>query len=852
MNRAHVRRAGLGLVILLAQACQDSTGTPKATTVVLDPSATATLKALGETVQYSARLLDQKGREIPDVAFIWSISDDRVASVSANGLVTALKEGAVSVRASSEGITGSATLYVDPAPDQVTKVAGDLQFGTMRQVLPGLPTVEVLDANQNPIPGKFVSFAVTVGGGTVSPHQVQTDLNGRASTVWQLGCSNDNPQQVEASIGGISVSFTATVDLEALAICQDEVPDGRATQAYSTLLVAAGGDQSSLDWSVVDGALPPGLTLRSDGELNGVPTLEGLFQFRARVQDGQGEFASSLFDLRVCDAPVQLAPGERISLSLPGADDCGFFLPAGNGDRYRFGVVYARPDTISTDVPTVTVQMEREVGGAPASGSLTTALTSSPSSGAQDQGLLSPARLEAMEMERATEAAHNRMRMAERELLTNLGPHARPLPDLRGARRVSGPVQASPEKMTFRNPTTYSSCDEYDTARGIKILENDLMVIYQDSTQWAGNPLTEALAQRMLNFYRDNGKTVIDEYFGGTTDINGDGKIVVFVSPEVEDLGDGTIAFVWNGDFFPRTPQGLWAGCPASNQMEMMRFDLDIIQAMNSEVYAAVGTVVHEVKHISSLYKSLIRGQSQPLWVEEGTAEIAKEAASRHAWAQVGGPEIGALASASDVSAFTEENYGVILPVAGAIRYLSSQPNGVVATPTGAASGHSIYGSGWHFHSWLGDAYGNAAQPGQEAQLFRTLNDSLTSASVAGILEVTGASSWTALMEEYLGAILLNGTGAPQGSRALTTYDFPSITGVFAVPDPDGDYPWPVNLSGEATTASFVSDSDTGPIGPSGVRIFDVTSDGTGLGLNVTVSALGGSSPFRIVVVRIE
>ncbi|MFH1763471.1 MAG: hypothetical protein ABIF09_04685, partial [Gemmatimonadota bacterium] len=325
----------------------------------------------------------------------------------------------------------------------------------------------------------------------------------------------------------------------------------------------------------------------------------------------------------------------------------------------------------------------------------------------------------------------------------------------------------------------------------------------------------------------------------------------------------GVVAFVWSGDFFPKTSQTGWQGCPASNEMEMMRFSLPVIKRLVDGDFQALGTVVHETKHISSLYKSIIRSDYfssyyQPTWVEEGTAEFAEEVAARIAWASTGGPAVGAMVRASDVSpslggsGFTRENYSVILVNAGTTGYLSSQPNGVVVTPVGASSGHSVYGSGWHFHRWLGDAYGNASTPLADASFFRTLNDSLTATGVAGILSVTGASSWSSLLEEYLKAIMVNGTQAPQGSRAFTSYDFPGVNTTFTYTGkPSGNYPWPVNVSGSVTTWPFASLTNTGSIGPSGVRIFDVTSDGTGLGMEVTVTA-AGAFPFRIVLVRIK
>jgi hypothetical protein len=177
----------------------------------------------------------------------------------------------------------------------------------------------------------------------------------------------------------------------------------------------------------------------------------------------------------------------------------------------------------------------------------------------------------------------------------------------------------------------------------------------------------------------------------------------------------------------------------------------------------------------------------------------------------------------------------------------------VVVTPTGAGPNHSIYGSGYHFHRWLGDAYGNAATALADTALFRQLNDSLTIVGIPGILAVTGADSWIDLMEEYVTAIMLNATGAPQGDRAFTSYDFPSMNRVFTYTGkPEGDYPWPVNVIGTNTTAPFATGYNAGPIGPSGIRIYDLTSDGTGMGLEVNVTTGVAFSPFRIVVLRVE
>ena len=141
-----------------------------------------------------------------------------------------------------------------------------------------------------------------------------------------------------------------------------------------------------------------------------------------------------------------------------------------------------------------------------------------------------------------------------------------------------------------------------------------------------------------------------------------------------------------------------------------------------------------------------------------------------------------------------------------------------------------------------------------DTTLFRMLNDSLTATGVAGILSVTGAPSWAALLEDYAVAIMLNGTTAPKGIRAFTSYDFPSFhtTFEFNSGEPPNNYPWPVNVAGESPTAAFATASNNGPTGPSGIRIFDLTSNGTGLGVEVKVSTDMRTQPFRIVLVRVK
>ena len=63
------------------------------------------------------------------------------------------------------------------------------------------------------------------------------------------------------------------------------LPDAYRNMAYSMIFAAEGGSGSGYTWSVVDGTLPPGLSLTPTGTLAGKPSAAGEFSFRVEVTD---------------------------------------------------------------------------------------------------------------------------------------------------------------------------------------------------------------------------------------------------------------------------------------------------------------------------------------------------------------------------------------------------------------------------------------------------------------------------------------------------------------------------------------------------------------------------------------
>jgi hypothetical protein len=95
-------------------------------------------------------------------------------------------------------------------PSRVQEFTGNRQAATVGTTLGSPFVVEVLNAKGQPVGGVTVRFAVTAGGGTVSPEEAVTNSSGQARTTLALGPSA-GAQTVTAAVERLPpVLFTAT------------------------------------------------------------------------------------------------------------------------------------------------------------------------------------------------------------------------------------------------------------------------------------------------------------------------------------------------------------------------------------------------------------------------------------------------------------------------------------------------------------------------------------------------------------------------------------------------------------------------------------------------------------------
>ena len=66
--------------------------------------------------------------------------------------------------------------------------------------------------------------------------------------------------------------------------------------AYNQTLAASGG-QTPYSWTNSSGALPPGLTLATNGVISGTPTTNGTFNFTVKVTDALSATATQALTL---------------------------------------------------------------------------------------------------------------------------------------------------------------------------------------------------------------------------------------------------------------------------------------------------------------------------------------------------------------------------------------------------------------------------------------------------------------------------------------------------------------------------------------------------------------------------
>jgi hypothetical protein len=185
-------------------------------------SGDATTTSERNAVTVEALVTDAHGNPVPQtqVSFAVTAGGGSVSSPTANTNASGVASvnwtvgvpGSQTLRASIAGgatVTFSAT--VPSVPFQFVKSDGDGQSAAPGTAVAVRPSVRLAQPNGNGISGRTVTFAVTGGGGTVSPSTVTTGSDGIARVdSWILGNGSSTNTLQASTPGAEPLTFTAS------------------------------------------------------------------------------------------------------------------------------------------------------------------------------------------------------------------------------------------------------------------------------------------------------------------------------------------------------------------------------------------------------------------------------------------------------------------------------------------------------------------------------------------------------------------------------------------------------------------------------------------------------------------
>jgi len=175
----------------------------------------------------SVLVTDAGTNPVSGVAVTWAVtkgggSIPPSSTTNANGIATASwtlgdTAEAQTATASVSGLTGSPVTFSATATHGNAKVitinGGDGQSATVNTAVPTAPSALVTDAHGNPVSGVSVTFAVTLGGGSLTgTNPATTNASGIASIGWTLGATAGT-NNMTATAGGLTnspLTYTAT------------------------------------------------------------------------------------------------------------------------------------------------------------------------------------------------------------------------------------------------------------------------------------------------------------------------------------------------------------------------------------------------------------------------------------------------------------------------------------------------------------------------------------------------------------------------------------------------------------------------------------------------------------------
>jgi hypothetical protein len=387
------------------------------------------------------------------------------------------------------------------------------------------------------------------------------------------------------------------------------------------------------------------------------------------------------------------------------------------------------------------------------------------------------------------------------------------MPALRGVPVVG-------EKDTF-NVCATTACASFNRVGATARFVGRHGVIYvDDSLPTLAQQLTPADIEQLGTLFDDRLFPLDTTAFGRESDIDGDERIAILISDEVNALtpdcsGGRIVGYFFGGD--------LILTYPGSNQREVFFAFAPVLSQGNCPAVSRTTALrslppvlIHELQHMISFNQHALRrnGNDETLWLNEGLSHYAEELGFRG---------IADPLCPNSSSCFSEFMSGNLF---NAFEYLRDPQATHLIAPARPGGPLAERGAGWLFVSWLTDHFASDTLRGTDLtrRLVQTANT-----GAQNVVAATGVPFATLAGEWHLANYLENLPGFPQAGRLrYRSFDLRDLYGrnfpdVFSRPYP---------LEPSISTGQI---NRTGPL-----------RGGSAAHLRVVVPAAGGGITVRV------
>lgn len=148
--------------------------------------------------------------------------------------------------------------------------------------------------------------------------------------------------QVQNSSGQRSNVLPFTVANAPLSVATESLPGGTVGSAYSFTLTGTGGS-APYSWSVISGALPPGLSMGVDGVIRGTPGTAGGFSFVVQITDRQQARAQKTLQLTITPPPFSITSTSPLPSGTAGTGYSQQIIVSGGASPFRWAAASLPP-----------------------------------------------------------------------------------------------------------------------------------------------------------------------------------------------------------------------------------------------------------------------------------------------------------------------------------------------------------------------------------------------------------------------------------------------------------------------------------------------------------------------------